>query len=209
MGRGHNSDTNARMSTDPRPAPPDLEHLRMFLNTDSRFHSLDLIQDEERRLHWFARHLPDFDIEPLDDRAWSRMLDLRTAIRAYVDQARVDQGSPDGRLSSLARSYPAHLVFDDSGQARLTARHVGGEQEIAVALLSALHSALGDGRLARLRLCERPGCGWAFYDGTKNQSGRWCSANPCGDVMKARAYRSRKRGADERTPPVGTPATPQ
>jgi predicted RNA-binding Zn ribbon-like protein len=204
MGHGHNSDTNARMSTDPRPAPPDLEHLRMFLNTDSRFHSLDLIQDEERRPAWFARHLPDFDIESLDDRAWARVLDLRDAIRALLEK-----GSPDGRLSRLARSYPDLLVFDEDGRARLSAGHVGGEQEIAVALLAALHVALADGRLARLRLCERPGCGWAFYDGTRNRAGRWCSANPCGDVMKARAYRSRKRGADDATPQAGAPARPQ
>jgi len=168
----------------------------MFLNTDSRYYARDLLQEEEGRPGYFARHLPDFDIDGIDRAGWRRLTRLREAIRALL----ADQ-DPDApvRLGAVAHGYP--LVFRMEG-ARIRAAPVraGNEHAIAVAVLAALHAATQDGRLSRLRFCARPECGWCFYDGTKNRSGRWCSTDPCGDVMKARAYRSRNR--DEREPRV-------
>ena len=40
-----------------------------------------------------------------------------------------------------------------------------------------------------------PDCRWAFYDGSKNRSGRWCDMASCGNRMKARAFRERAREA--------------
>ena len=37
---------------------------------------------------------------------------------------------------------------------------------------------------------------WAFYDRSKNRSGRWCSMDSCGNVEKARAFRERNRSDD-------------
>ncbi len=37
------------------------------------------------------------------------------------------------------------------------------------------------------------GCGWLFYDESKNGSRRWCSMEGCGSHAKMRRYRARKR----------------
>jgi predicted RNA-binding Zn ribbon-like protein len=53
----------------------------------------------------------------------------------------------------------------------------------------------GDPR--RAKECPGPdgGCGWLFYDESKNASRRWCSMEGCGSQAKMRRYRSRRRPA--------------
>jgi len=48
--------------------------------------------------------------------------------------------------------------------------------------------------MKRLKECPAPdGCGWLFYDETKNASRRWCSMEHCGAAAKARRYAERHR----------------
>ena len=57
-------------------------------------------------------------------------------------------------------------------------------------------AAVEHGRWARLKACPREECEWAFYDRSKNRSGRWCQMEVCGNIEKARAFRRRRRAAD-------------
>jgi hypothetical protein len=49
-------------------------------------------------------------------------------------------------------------------------------------------------QVSRLRICAAEDCLRAFYDSSRNGSGRWCSTASCGNRMKTRAYRQRRRG---------------
>ncbi len=60
-------------------------------------------------------------------------------------------------------------------------------------LLADVYRAQGSGEWARLKACANPDCQWIYYDGSRNRSGRWCSMNECGEVMKSRAPRQRTR----------------
>jgi predicted RNA-binding Zn ribbon-like protein len=52
----------------------------------------------------------------------------------------------------------------------------------------------GDAR--RIKVCENPyGCGWLFYDGSKNGSRRWCSMEGCGSQVKMRRQYARRRAS--------------
>jgi predicted RNA-binding Zn ribbon-like protein len=62
-------------------------------------------------------------------------------------------------------------------------------------LLGIVAAAAADGTWQRLKACADEGCRWAFYDHSKNRSGRWCSMASCGNQEKARSYRARRRGA--------------
>ena len=44
----------------------------------------------------------------------------------------------------------------------------------------------------RLRRCENEDCRWVFYDESKSHSRRWC-ADVCGNLLKVRRFRERKR----------------
>ncbi|GAA0717573.1 CGNR zinc finger domain-containing protein [Dokdonella soli] len=68
---------------------------------------------------------------------------------------------------------------------------------LALPLWQALESAgelLVSDDLARLKQCPAPdGCGWLFYDVSKNSTRRWCSMRMCGNGAKARRFQSRQR----------------
>lgn len=50
-----------------------------------------------------------------------------------------------------------------------------------------------EGDLERVKDCPsgEEGCGWLFYDTSKNNSRRWCSMRGCGNAAKERRRRSR------------------
>ena len=176
---------------DPRPAPADLEALRCFVNSDNRYVGVDHLVGETRD-EWFAAVLPEYDAAAVDAAGWARLVALRDGVRAVL------AGEDDGAaLTDLARAYPARLAL--AGDAAWVPVADSAEHRLAVDLLGALQRAVTDGRVARLRLCQRPDCGWCYYDGSKNRSARWCSADPCGDVMKTRAYRARNRARPHAT----------
>jgi len=197
--RGHDSATSGsplgKAPTDLKRAPDDLEVLRGFVNTEGRFYGIDLLRDEQRRPHLSGILLPGVDLEAVDARGRARLAQLRDALRGLVAR---DDGAEEA-FNRVAARVPVRVRVDTTGGSgtttRLVAAEPGPEHDLAAAVLSALQVALHDGRFDRLRLCERAECGWCYYDGTKNRSGRWCSTDPCGDIMKARAFRARQRAA--------------
>lgn len=49
--------------------------------------------------------------------------------------------------------------------------------------------------LSRVKQCPGPdGCGWLFFDETKNKSRKWCSMEQCGGVAKAKRFAQRNGG---------------
>jgi predicted RNA-binding Zn ribbon-like protein len=55
---------------------------------------------------------------------------------------------------------------------------------------------LTQGDLRRVKVCANPhGCGWLFYDGSKNASRRWCSMEGCGSQVKMRRHYAKRRAA--------------
>jgi predicted RNA-binding Zn ribbon-like protein len=59
-------------------------------------------------------------------------------------------------------------------------------------LLAEAVRAEAEGRWGRLKACRNEGCRWAFYDASKNRSGKWCNMDVCGARHKMRVYRERK-----------------
>lgn len=50
--------------------------------------------------------------------------------------------------------------------------------------------------LQRIKICDNDDCGWAFYDGSRNRTRRWCDDKVCGNIMKVRRFRSRQKALD-------------
>lgn len=68
-------------------------------------------------------------------------------------------------------------------------------QVVAAVLSAVVASPPEDWR--RLKVCARDSCRWAFFDHSRNRSGRWCSMAGCGNIVKMRrAYRTRTTKAD-------------
>jgi predicted RNA-binding Zn ribbon-like protein len=70
---------------------------------------------------------------------------------------------------------------------------VKGVQAALARILSAVLVAMLTGGWTRLKSCANNGCHWAFYDASRNRSGRWWEMADCGNDAKGRAYRARRR----------------
>jgi len=72
----------------------------------------------------------------------------------------------------------------------------GGDEDLARPLWEAARAAtrlLTSPRIARVRACDAPDCGWWFLDDTRNGSRRWCDMKVCGNRDKVRRFRERQR----------------
>ena len=99
------------------------------------------------------------------------------------------------RLDRVARRVQVHVCFGEDTEPELVAES-GGVDGALARLLAIVATAAEQGTWQRLKACPRDCCTWAFYDRSKNRSGRWCSMDSCGNVEKARAFRERKRSGD-------------
>jgi predicted RNA-binding Zn ribbon-like protein len=90
------------------------------------------------------------------------------------------------RAAARARLAPR---LDAAGYSQLVPEAAGVDAALGK-IVVAVHDAVDDGTWVRLKACERGHCRWAFYDASRNRSGRWCSMAVCGSREKSqRAYR--------------------
>lgn len=111
---------------------------------------------------------------------------LREIRSAMQDLVRGDVG----RFRARRRRLMAAAMFRlDDHRLAPTGAGWGG---FAASLLPALLAI--DAERARLRRCRNPLCGWLFVDRSGAQRRRWCDMSACGNRMKARRFRLRRRG---------------
>ncbi|MBN1530111.1 MAG: CGNR zinc finger domain-containing protein [Thermoleophilaceae bacterium] len=181
-------------------APEPLLLVQDFVNSlhvhESR-PSEEALVDPEALRDWLAeRRLMDAS-EPVSGADLAHALDVREGLRALL---LAHNGEPLDRdrvqkLDGVARRVQVHVCFGADAEPELVAES-GGVDGALARLLAIVATAAEQGTWQRLKACPRDCCMWAFYDRSKNRSGRWCSMESCGNVEKARAFRERRRAGD-------------
>jgi predicted RNA-binding Zn ribbon-like protein len=175
-------------SSDRVPAPGPLRLVQEFVNTLDAEEGRDLLADRDTFSAWLQEQgLADAGPAPRD-RDIAAAKALREALRALLCVNAGADPDPDAaalvnRMSSRAL---VRVELGPDGAATLR----GGD--VVAAVLAAAGTAMLDGSWTRLKACLDPGCGWAFYDRSRNRSGQWCDT-ACGSRHKVRAYRARQR----------------
>jgi hypothetical protein len=176
------------------PAPPGLGIVQDFLNTTDLEEGTDSLGDVDALQEWLlARGLatPDLLIREGDRR---RLLALREALRDVLDGR--DHGGIDPAalavVDDAASGASVLVALAHDGSATLTPA-VGGLDGFVARLLADIATAQLDGTWVRLKVCPRDVCRWAFYDHSKNRSGRWCTMAICGSRTKSARLRSRRQ----------------
>lgn len=167
------------------------------MNTNDIEGDEDEIATPARLRDWLARYgeLPDgVDVSTAAHR---RVLDIREGIRA-LGRANNDEAPDSGRLEALNRAaagVPVHVSFGPGAwDLQPSAEDVDA---FLGRVLGSLAAAIADGSWSRMKACHNDGCGWLFYDYSRNRSGTWCVMAICGSRMKARAYRARQRDTQD------------
>ncbi len=162
---------------------------------------LDLINSR-----WYAAHKPWRD--GLADAGWLEAFWRRWAtgdlpdaegvqrlaeVRALVEdllESPVSAAQAE-RVNAFLRRYPQYYTVEAQtggyllalrGEADEVGRVLAGGLVIFVELLAA----------GRIKRCQNPECGWAFYDESKNNTRRWCGGT-CASLIKVRRFRSRQK----------------
>lgn len=178
------------------PAPGELAVVQAFMNTRwdlvSGDHAETLVSADA--LHeWLHSRGLALGSARLTSRDLERALAVREGMRALAfannghprDEAAIEAM----RLASSGAGTQIHLEFDGP---QFVADGTTGIEGAIGTLLAITARAMLDGTWQRLKACPGRHCGWAFYDHSRNQSGRWCSMRVCGERDKARAYYRRK-----------------
>lgn len=108
---------------------------------------------------------------------------IREAVQLLARKRRVGY---ERRTARLLRMTAYRLTHD-----RRLAALAEGWAGFAAGLLVPLTQL--DSVRARLRFCANPRCRWLFLDGSDSHTRRWCDAAACGNRVKVRRHRARKR----------------
>jgi predicted RNA-binding Zn ribbon-like protein len=186
------------------PAPEPLRLVQRFLN------SVDIEDGEEAFdgpsgvRQWLAAVGLPGSRSPLSDTDVARVVELREAIRDVLEGR--THGAPSElalrQFDRAARQLPLRVRASADGIGLAPGRSAG----LAAALgriLGVLAQAAADGTLDRLKVCSNDVCRWAYFDASRNRSGRWCTMAICGNRIKSRAFRGRSRRPAEARPGAG------
>lgn len=182
-------------STPAKTAPQPLYLVQRFVNSVDLESGEDELSSADALRDWFAeRGLMD-PAEHAGRADLKRAVDVREGLRAVLlhnnglplDEERVE------RLDRAVRRAGVRVRFVPGRDPELVpdARGVDGALARLMAIVAA---AVEHGRWERLKACPREECEWAFYDKSKNRSGRWCTMESCGNIEKAKAFRERRQG---------------
>ena len=116
---------------------------------------------------------------------------LREVMRGHTD---CDDGVKAGRhLEAVAERGKLSVRFGPAGTIDIAPRADGYAGVLARLLVPVTYAAM-DGTWQWVKACDADDCQWAFYDASRNRSGRWCDMAVCGNRTKVRTYRAKRPG---------------
>lgn len=174
-------------------APGDLALVQGFVNTADLDHGTEELTSPTALRDWLAGR----DLAGGRSRATqedlARALEVREGLRAVLYTHNAGAADPQAVERLEAAANHASLRTSFAGATPELAPVGSGVDAALARLLGIVATSAAGGSWQRLKACADPGCRWAFYDHSKNRSGRWCSMAVCGNQQKARAYRERAR----------------
>lgn len=178
------------------PAPAELATVQAFINSHydlEHDHGAELLASPPALHSWLTRHDLLRAGAAADAADLLRALELRESLR---ELARANGGPAPApalhTLNRLADGASVELRFSAAGPRFALSADSGAAGAVGL-LLAITARAMIEGTWGRLKICPADACGWAFYDHSRNQTGRWCSMSVCGGRAKARSHYRRRR----------------
>jgi predicted RNA-binding Zn ribbon-like protein len=178
------------------PAPGRLALVQAFANTFYDLtpgrHGDDVLSSPAALATWLAQRGLMSPAVRLENHDLERALALRDALRGLLHAGA--HGDPENgaalerhpapaaaleRVDQLGRGACVEVRLDPSGPRFVSPDQTSIDGAIGV-LMAIVATAMIDGTWWRMKLCPGRHCGWAFYDHSRNQGGRWCSMSVCG-----------------------------
>jgi predicted RNA-binding Zn ribbon-like protein len=177
-------------------APLPLYLVQRFVNSVDLEGGQDELTSPEALRDWLSERDLMSAAEPVSRADLRRALDVREGLRSLL---LANNGLPADaekveRLDRAVARAGVRMRFRPGAEPALEPE-AGGVDGALARLMAIVAGAVEQGAWERLKACHRDPCFWAFYDRSKNRSGRWCRMEDCGNIEKARAFRERRRQA--------------
>jgi predicted RNA-binding Zn ribbon-like protein len=165
----------------PKAAPEPLRAVQVLVNTTDG-HDRELLSEwlEERGI-----------VATPDALAAAR--DVREALRELLIANTYGRAAPEAAralIEGVAARSRLSLRWSSKSTLELAPSAPGVDGALG-GILAVAYAAMQDGTWSRLKACRN--CRWAFYDYSRNRAAGWCSMSLCGNRLKTRAYRARRR----------------
>ena len=167
--------------------PAAVRLVRDFINTYEPQEDDETLPTPEHLRDWLAGR----DLLPGNVRVTTAQLAAARRLREGLRTALYEGDA--AALNEALAEVPVRLVLSSSGLV-LAATGTTAVDRAMARLVDAIRASGQDSTWARLKVCARDSCRWAFYDESRNQARRWCSMAGCGNHIKMRrAYVARKQ----------------
>jgi len=178
-----------------KPAPGSLRRIQALINTIDRETGQDRLAHPDDAGAWLVDNdlLAAGRTPTADDLA--AVVGVREALRTLVLH---NAGGPAPTtaqlvpLREIASGGSVRATLDDDGTVRLRPHGDTLRARLAGVLLT-IKDAQADGTWAHLKGCANDECQWAFYDRSRNHGGTWCEMATCGNKLKNRDFRARRK----------------
>lgn len=167
--------------------PPSALLVRDFVNTREPQTGREELTSPGELSRWLAERVGAGSSGSLTPDDLAVAVTLREGLRAVL-LGHAGHEVPEAVLADLAAALeqvPVRMAVTADGPRLLPA----GDSPLAQALapvVDAVRACGQDQSWQRLKACSRDTCHWAYYDGSRNQSRRWCSMADCGNYTKMR-----------------------
>lgn len=178
-----------------KPAPQPLSRIQALVNTVELPDGPDRLADTAQATPWLVDHGLLGAGSGATEAELGLLREVREALRALLVRNAAG-GPPDPRsletLREVAANATVRAEIADDGTVALAAAGDSVAERL-VELLLVMRDAERDGTWARLKACANDECAWAFYDRSRNHGGTWCDMADCGNRLKNREFRARRR----------------
>ncbi|QSF45970.1 CGNR zinc finger domain-containing protein [Paenibacillus tianjinensis] len=172
--------------------------------TGDRSHDKDRLEDQQWLAEWLAQHDLPAAAPPVAVEL-QKLKELRSLLWAEV-QKLVQGAQPDQTLLDQLNRYMAEgpsirqIVQKPDKPPELSLLPQRSDWgQIMAEIAASFAGVLLEKETSRIRICDNPDCLWVYYDDTRNRSKRYCDDKLCGNLMKVRRFRARKKAVDDVT----------
>ncbi|WP_308424273.1 CGNR zinc finger domain-containing protein [Paenibacillus albidus] len=170
--------------------------------TGDRSKDRDKLEDQEWLDKWLKKHALPEGLIP-DESELEQLRELRSWLWERIQEIVMEQRPDKMQLEALNRymlrgPVIRQIVWDNGQQAAIKLLPQGsGWDQVMAEIAASFAEALLEKEASRFRICENPDCLWVYYDDTRNRSKRYCDDKACGNLMKVRRFRARKKAEHE------------
>lgn len=170
--------------------------LRSFVHNGVRHRRADEFESPKNLAEWLALRGLLKGGRKLTQESLDAALRLRASIREYLERDPTERhlDSATARKFNEALEPFPFVVGLSSEKSTMTMRTIRHDALAGIgAIVAQLYDGSASGILDRLKMCASEECRRVFYDRSKPSTRRWCQADLCGNRMKTRAYRARRK----------------